>query len=154
MRHRKSGRKLGRNQSHRDAMFGNMATSLLSEEKIQTTTAKAKELRRVAERLISIAKRNATSLVDAAKDDDERQRLQAARVAGVRQAGRTVRDRVVLQKLFSELAERYQQRPGGYTRIMKVGARSGDNAEMAIIELMPDGLEAPAEQVTQDAVQG
>jgi len=154
MRHRKSGRKLGRNQSHRDAMFGNMATSLLNEEKIQTTTAKAKELRRVAERLISIAKRNATSLVEAAKDDDERQRLQAARVAGVRQAGRTVRDRVVLQKLFSELAERYQQRPGGYTRIMKVGARPGDNAEMAIIELMPDGLEAPAEQVAQDAVQG
>jgi large subunit ribosomal protein L17 len=100
MRHRKSGRKLGRNQSHRDAMFGNMATSLLSEEKIQTTIAKAKELRGVAERLITIAKRNASSLVD-------------------------------------QLAERYQTRPGGYTRIIRVGARAGDNAEMAIIELIP-----------------
>lgn len=139
MRHRKSGRKLGRNQSHRAAMFGNMATSLLSEEKIQTTIAKAKELRGVAERLITIAKRNAPSVLDQAKDDTERQKLTSARVAGVRQAGKTVRDRGVLQKLFSELAERYQGRPGGYTRIMRVGARAGDNAEMAIIELMPPG---------------
>ena len=137
MRHRKSGRKLGRNQSHRAAMFGNMATSLLSEEKIQTTVAKAKELRSVAERLITIAKRNASSLLDQANDEAERQRLSSSRVAGVRQAGKTVRDRGVLLKLFGELAERYQARPGGYTRIMRVGARPGDNAEMAIIELMP-----------------
>lgn len=137
MRHRKSGRKLGRNQSHRDAMFGNMATSLLSEEKIQTTIAKAKELRGVAERLITIAKRNASSLVDQASSEGDRQKAASARVAGVRQARKTVRDRGVLQKLFSELAERYQTRPGGYTRIIRVGARAGDNAEMAIIELIP-----------------
>ncbi|MCA9525882.1 MAG: 50S ribosomal protein L17 [Myxococcales bacterium] len=149
MRHRKSGRKLGRNQSHRDAMFRNMVTSLLSEEKIQTTTAKAKELRRVAERLITIGKRNASSVVEAASDDTERERRVAARVAGVRQAGKTVHDRVILQKLFGELAERYQDREGGYTRIMRLGNRLGDNAELAIIELMPPSGDAGS--AAQDA---
>lgn len=139
MRHRKSGRKLGRNASHRDAMFRNMVTSLFESEKIQTTDAKAKELRRVAERLITLGKRNAPSLVEAAAEADKA-RLTANRVAAVRQAGRVVRSREVLQKLFSDLAERYQARPGGYTRIMRVGRRLGDGAEMVIIELMPDGL--------------
>jgi len=139
MRHRKSGRKLGRNASHRDAMFRNMVTSLFESEKIQTTDAKAKELRRVAERLITLGKRNAPSLVEAAAEAD-RARLTANRVAAVRQAGRVVRSREVLQKLFSDLAERYQARPGGYTRIMRLGRRLGDGAEMVIIELLPDGL--------------
>ena len=139
MRHRKSGRKLGRNASHRDAMFRNMVTSLFESEKIQTTDAKAKELRRVAERLITLGKRNAPSLVEAAAEADKA-RLTANRVAAVRQAARVVRSREVLQKLFSDLAERYQARPGGYTRIMRVGRRLGDGAEMVIIELLPDGL--------------
>ena len=120
-------------------MFRNMVTSLFESEKIQTTDAKAKELRRVAERLITLGKRNAPSLVEAAGEAD-RARLTANRVAAVRQAGRVVRSREVLQKLFSDLAERYQARPGGYTRIMRLGRRLGDGAEMVIIELLPDGL--------------
>lgn len=154
MRHRKSGRKLGRNQSHRDAMFRNMVTSLIQEEKIQTTSAKAKELRRVAEKLITLGKRNALSVVEAASDDELRQRRVAARVAAVRHAGKTVRNRPMLQKLFGELAERYIDRPGGYTRIMRLGRRAGDNAEMSIIELMPDGGGAvEADSVEVDAVE-
>lgn len=138
MRHRKSGRKLGRNSSHRDAMFRNMVTSLIEEERIQTTVAKAKELRRVAEPLITMGKRNALSTIEAAGADEQEQ-LKMARVAAVRQAGKTVRNRDALQKLFGELAERFIDRPGGYTRIVRVGNRLGDNAEMAIIELLPPG---------------
>lgn len=145
MRHRKSGRKLGRNASHRDAMFRNMVTSLIEEERIQTTVAKAKELRRIAERLITLGRRNASSVVEAAGSDDDRQRLTMARVAAVRQAGKVVRNRDALQKLFGELAERYIDRPGGYTRIIRVGHRLGDNAELVIIELLPEGGAAQAE---------
>jgi len=145
MRHRKSGRKLGRNASHRDAMFRNMVTSLLDVEKIQTTDAKAKELRRVAERLITLGKRNAPSVVSGAGTDDEKARLTANRVAAVRIAARSVRSRDVLQKLFSTLAERYLTRAGGYTRMVRVGRRAGDGAEMVIIELMPDGVALSAE---------
>lgn len=151
MRHRKAGRKLGRNSSHRLAMLRNMVTSFFSEEKIQTTEAKAKELRPVAERLLTLGKRHAVSLVEQAKSDDERARLTANRVAAVRQAGRFVRTRDVLQKLFGDLGERYQQRPGGYTRIMRVGRRTGDGAEMVIIELMPEdapGVSAPVQEST------
>jgi large subunit ribosomal protein L17 len=137
MRHRKSGRKLGRNSTHRDAMFRNMATSLIEEEKIETTTPKAKELRRVVEKLITLGKNNAPSIVAAAESDDERLRRTAARVAAVRQAGKLVRNRDALRKLFSDLGERYQERPGGYTRIIRTRRRLGDNAEMAIIELLP-----------------
>ena len=138
MRHRKSGRKLGRNSSHRDAMFRNMVTSLIEEERIQTTVAKAKELRRIAEKLITQGRRNALSVVEGAAPD-ERKQAEMARVAAVRQAGKTVRNRDALQKLFGELAERFIDRPGGYTRIIRVGNRLGDNAEMAIIELLPAG---------------
>lgn len=141
MRHRKSGRKLGRNSTHRDAMFRNMVTSLIEEERIQTTVAKAKELRRIAEKLITQGRRNALSSIEAASGD-EQERLKMARVAAVRQAGKTVRNRDALQKLFGELAERFIDRPGGYTRIVRVGNRLGDNAEMAIIELLPPGYEA------------
>ena len=107
MRHRKSGRKLGRNSSHRAAMFRNMATSLIEEERIQTTAAKAKELRGVIEKLIALGRRNAPSVVANASNDAEKARLTAARVAAVRQAGKLVRNRFALQKLFGDLAERY-----------------------------------------------
>jgi len=138
MRHRKSGRKLGRNSSHRDAMFRNMVTSLIEEERIQTTVAKAKELRRIAEKLITQGRRNALSAIEAAAPEQQQQ-LKMARVAAVRQAGKSVRNRDALQKLFGELAERFFDRPGGYTRILRIGTRLGDNAEMAIIELLPPG---------------
>lgn len=116
MRHRKNGRKLNRTASHRRAMLRNMATSLFLHERIETTTAKAKELRPYAERLITLAKRG----------DLHARRLAAAKV----------RDRAVVGKLFDELGPRYQDRPGGYTRILKLGARKGDAADMALIELV------------------
>ena len=153
MRHRKAGRKLGRNSSHRDAMFRNMVTSLIEEERIETTQAKAKELRPLAEKLITLGRRNALShLEDCA--GDELAQLKAKRVAAVRQAGKTVRNRFALQKLFGDIAERYLERPGGYTRIVKLGRRLGDNAEMAIIELIPDHVQvaAPAAS-TEDPVE-
>jgi len=116
MRHRKNGRKLNRTASHRRAMLRNMATSLFLHERIETTTAKAKELRPYAERLITLAKRG----------DLHARRLAAAKM----------RDRDVVGKLFDELGPRFQDRPGGYTRILKLGARKGDAAEMALIELV------------------
>lgn len=116
MRHRESGRKLNRNSSHRKAMFRNMAASLLDHEVIRTTLPKAKELRRVAEPLITLAKQDS--------------------VANRRLAFARLRDRDVVTKLFNELGPRYQARPGGYLRILKCGFRSGDNAPMAIVELV------------------
>ena len=144
MRHRKSGRKLGRNSTHRAAMFRNMATSLIEEERIQTTTAKAKELRGIVEKLITMGRNNALSIVDAASSDSDRTQLSANRVAAVRQAGKYVRNRTALQKLFGELAERFIDRPGGYTRVVKLGRRLGDNADMSIIELLPAGYVKPS----------
>ena len=116
MRHHKSGRKLNRNSSHRKAMFSNMANSLFDNEIIKTTLPKAKELRRVAEPLITLAKNDS--------------------VANRRSAFSKLRDKEVVGKLFNELAPRYKERPGGYTRIMKCGFRSGDAAPMAYIELV------------------
>ena len=116
MRHRKSGRQLNRNSSHRSAMFRNMATSLFQHELIKTTLPKAKELRRVAEPLITMA-----------KDDSVAKR----RVAFAR-----LRDQAAVAKLFSELGPRYKQRPGGYLRILKCGYRPGDKAPMAFVELV------------------
>jgi large subunit ribosomal protein L17 len=116
MRHRESGRKLNRNSSHRKAMFRNMAASLLDHELIKTTLPKAKELRRVAEPLITLAKNDS--------------------VANRRRAFSRLRDREVVSKLFDELGPRYQSRPGGYLRILKCGFRTGDNAPMAIVELV------------------
>lgn len=116
MRHHKSGRKLNRTSSHRKAMFSNMATSLFLHERIETTAAKAKEIRGVAERLITLAK----------KGD----------LAARRRAFRTVRDKDVLKKLFEDIGPRYADRPGGYTRILKLGNRRGDNAPMSAIELV------------------
>jgi large subunit ribosomal protein L17 len=112
----KSGRKLNRNSSHRKAMFSNMASSLIEHEIIKTTVPKAKELRRVAEPLITLAKEDS--------------------VAHRRQAFDRLRDREVVTKLFNELGPRYVDRPGGYLRIMKCGYRAGDNAPMAYVELV------------------
>ncbi|MBT7334194.1 MAG: 50S ribosomal protein L17 [Gammaproteobacteria bacterium] len=116
MRHRKSGRQLNRNSSHRQAMFRNMATSLIEHEVIKTTLPKAKELRRIAEPLITLA-----------KDDS---------VANRRLAFSRTRDKAAVGKLFTELGPRYEARPGGYTRILKCGYRAGDAAPMAYIELV------------------
>ncbi|WP_111978871.1 50S ribosomal protein L17 [Algibacillus agarilyticus] len=116
MRHRNSGRQLNRNSSHRQAMFRNMASSLVKHEVIKTTLPKAKELRRVIEPLITLAK----------SDSVANRRLAFART----------QDKEVVGKLFSDLGPRYQERPGGYTRILKCGFRAGDNAPMAYVELV------------------
>jgi large subunit ribosomal protein L17 len=119
MHHRKKGRKLNRTAAHRKAMLRNMATSLFRHERIETTTAKAKELRPFAERIITLAKRGD---------------LHARRLAL-----RKIQDREVVGKLFDELGPRFAERPGGYTRILKLGARRGDASEMALIELVQKG---------------
>ena len=116
MRHRKSGRHFNRTSSHRQAMFRNMSASLLRHELIRTTVPKAKELRRVVEPLITLAK------IDS--------------VAKRRLAFSRLRDRDIVTKLFGELGPRYQTRPGGYLRILKCGFRAGDKAPMAIVELV------------------
>ena len=116
MRHRKSGRHLGRTSSHRQAMFRNMAVSLFEHEVIKTTLPKAKELRRVAEPLITLAKEDS--------------------VANRRLAFSRTRSKTAVGKLFTELGPRYSERPGGYLRVLKAGFRAGDNAPMAYVELV------------------
>ncbi len=130
MRHRKSGRQLNRNSSHRKAMFRNMAVSLMQHEVIKTTLPKAKELRRVAEPLITMAK----------TDSVAKRRLAFSRL----------RDRSVVTKLFNVLGPRYKERPGGYLRILKCGFRPGDKAPMAIVELMGRPV-ADSEVVVEEA---
>jgi len=140
MRHRKSGKHLNRTSSHRQAMFRNMAVSLIEHEMIKTTVVKAKELRRVAEPLITLAKEDS--------------------VANRRLAFSRTRDKAAVGKLFSELGPRYATRAGGYTRILKCGYRAGDAAPMAYIELVDrplpdfddDDLDALVED-TEDSVQ-
>ena len=122
MRHQKSGRKLGRNSSHRKAMYRNMAASLLTHETIKTTLPKAKELRRVVEPLITLAKKDS----GAGPESVHRRRLAFARL----------RDDAAVVKLFAELGPRFKDRPGGYLRILKVGHRAGDAAPMAIVQLL------------------
>ena len=116
MRHRKSGRKLGRNSAHRKAMYRNLAASLLTHETIRTTLPKAKELRRVVEPLITLAKEDGVS----------RRRLAFDRL----------RDEAAVGKLFNELGPRFKDRPGGYLRILKMGFRPGDSAPMALVQLL------------------
>jgi large subunit ribosomal protein L17 len=136
MRHRKSGRPLGRNSAHRTAMYRNMVTSLLEHERITTTEAKAKELRRFAERTIT---RGLSIQEILGKPEDQRTGAdKAAIVHAYRMAGRMVRSRDMLDKLFTQIAPRYATRPGGYTRIVKTAPRVGDAARMAIIELVRD----------------
>ncbi len=126
MRHRKDHRKLNRTPSHRKAMLRNMVTSLLEHEEIRTTDAKAKEVRRVAERMITLGKRGT---------------LHARR-----QALETIRTKEVAAKLFDTLADRYRDRAGGYTRIFKLaGRRHGDNAPMSLIQLIPGAESASSE---------
>ncbi len=127
MRHRLSGRQLGRNASHRKAMFRNMSASLVEHELIKTTLPKAKELRRVIEPLITLAK------VDS--------------VANRRLAFARLRSKEAVGKLFSQLGQRYQTRPGGYVRILKCGFRAGDKAPMAYVEL----VDRPVDAVAVDA---
>ena len=116
MRHRKSGRRLGRTSSHRKAMYRNMAVSLLRHEIIKTTLEKAKELRRVVEPIITLGK----------LDEPSKRRRAFDRL----------RDRQIVGKLFDELGHRYRERPGGYVRIIKCGLRTGDKATMAMVELV------------------
>ena len=118
MRHRRSGRKLGRDASHRKALFSNMAGSLFEHGRIKTTEAKAKELRPIAEKLITLAR----------KDPGD--------VAAQRQAVAYLRSKDSVHRLFHEVAPRFTERPGGYTRIVKLGPRQGDAAPMAYIELV------------------
>ncbi|MCI0570697.1 MAG: 50S ribosomal protein L17 [Myxococcaceae bacterium] len=116
MRHQVAGRKLNRTTSHRLAMLNNMVTSLLEHEVIRTTVPKAKEARKMAERVITLGKKGG--------------------LHNVRLAGRVVKDKDVLHKVFTDFAQRYAQRPGGYTRIVRTGFRRGDAAEMCILELV------------------
>ena len=139
MRHRHGARKLNRTSSHRKAMFSNMAVSLLTHEQIKTTLPKAKELRRVADKMITLGKRG---------------NLHARR-----RAHSYLRDDSAVSKLFGALAERYKERSGGYTRVVKVGFRYGDNAPMAVIELVdrdPDakGAEDKARHALEAEVDG
>lgn len=129
MRHRKSGRQLNRNSSHRQAMFKNMAGSLVKHEVIKTTLPKAKELRRVIEPLITLAK----------QDSVANRRLAFARTG----------DKEVVGKLFNELGPRYDARPGGYSRILKCGFRAGDNAPMAYVELVDRPVVEVEEEVEE-----
>ena len=122
MRHHKTGRSLGRTSAHREAMYRNMAASLFRHEQIMTTLPKAKELRRVAEPLITLSK--------------------VPSLANKRLAMSRLRDRAAVSKLFDELGPRFQDRPGGYTRILKCGLRPGDNAPMAYVQLVDRGEEA------------
>jgi large subunit ribosomal protein L17 len=123
MRHRQSGRQLGRNSAHRRAMYRNMAASLIEHEAIKTTVPKAKELRRVIEPLITLAKEDG--------------------VAKRRRAFDRLRNKVAVGKLFDELGPRYKDRPGGYLRILKMGHRAGDAAPMALVQLV-DGVKDPS----------
>jgi large subunit ribosomal protein L17 len=118
MYHGKAGKKLGRTSSHREAMFRNMVTSVIKYESIRTTDTKAKELRKLAERMITLGKRG-----------DLHARRQALAV---------IRDKSLVSKLFGELTERYRNREGGYTRIVKMGFRFGDNAPVSILEYIPE----------------
>jgi large subunit ribosomal protein L17 len=118
MYHGKAGRKLGRTSSHKEAMFRNMVTSVIKHERIRTTDTKAKEIRKIAEKMITLGKRGD---------------LHARR-----QALAFVRDKEMVKKLFGELSERYRERNGGYTRIIKAGYRVGDNAPISILELISD----------------
>ena len=130
MRHRQSGRQLNRNSSHRKAMFRNMASSLVKHGLIRTTVAKAKELRMVVEPLITLAKTDS--------------------VANRRLAFARTQDKEVVGILFNELGARYQERPGGYTRILKCGFRTGDKAPMAYVELVDRPVVEDAPEVVEE----
>ena len=141
MRHMKSGRRLGRDSSHRKAMFRNMVTSLMLHGRIRTTEAKAKELRRIADRVITMGKRVPPSSLEGL-EGEELAAAQAKRIHNIRRARRLIHDRDALQMVFHDYSERFKDRNGGYTRVMKAGFRAGDTAPMAVIELV--GTSGPA----------
>lgn len=126
MRHNKAGRRLGRTTSHRIAMFRNMVTSLLNHERVVTTDAKAKEIRSVAEKMITLGKRGD--------------------LHAMRQAAAYIREKSVVTKLFSTIAPRYKERQGGYTRIIKLGQRLGDAAPLSVIELVQEEVTPKAKK--------
>ena len=128
MRHNKAGRRLGRTTSHRVAMFRNMVTSFLTHERITTTDAKAKELRSIADKMITLGKRG----------DLHSMRLAAS----------VIREKAVVSKLFSTIAPRYKERLGGYTRIIKLGIRQGDAAPVSLIELVEEEIKASKAKLT------
>ncbi len=128
MRHKSAGRRLGRTTSHRVAMFRNMVTSFLDHEKITTTDAKAKEIRSIAEKMITLGKKG---------DLD-----------AMRQSASYIRVKKVVTKLFAAIAPRYKERAGGYTRIIKLGLRPGDNAPLSVIELVEEQLEVQVPKKT------
>jgi large subunit ribosomal protein L17 len=134
VRHRKKGRKLNRTASHRKAMFANMAAALIKHEQIMTTLPKAKEMKRIIDRLITLGKRG-----------DMHAR---------RQAFARLRDEAMVKKLFDVLGERYQDRPGGYSRVMRAGYRFGDNAPRAVIELVDRDLDAKGQDSGPDQNEG
>lgn len=164
MRHQNAGRKFGRNSSHRRAMFRNLSANLITHERIETTEAKAKELRRVIDRLITKAIRiGAVAYTPNAELSPEQraQRLHATRLVsqflprfGTRQENGEAQRIDLVEKLFVDLAKRFQGRQGGYTRIIKVGPRRGDNAPMVLIEFVgplekaAPAAEAPAAEAT------
>ena len=131
MRHKIAGRKLGRTSSHRKALFANLATQLIQHEQIQTTLPKAKDLRRVVEPLIN----------KAIKGD----------VAARREVAKVIKDAAVLKKLFDEVAPRFKDTPGGYTRVLKMGYRQGDSAAMALIELTEGKAHTPKKKAAPKA---
>lgn len=141
MRHRVDHRKLGRTHSHRKAMLANMVTSLFDKERITTTDAKAKEARRSAERLITRAKKGYAAYQEHLQlkekgQEAESKHMQAVALAHWRQASRVVRKRSVLKKLFDVIAPQFLERNGGYTRILTLGHRPGDNAKTVMLELV------------------
>lgn len=139
MRHRKAGRKLKRTASHRRATLNALATALLRHKRIQTTLAKAKETRMVVEKLITRAKRTRVADAAAATVGASSERARKFVEAGGhdrREVARFIKDRAVVAELFSTIAEKVANRPGGYTRVLKLGQRFGDGAEMAVIELV------------------
>jgi len=145
MRHLKAGRRLGRNSAHRKAMYRNMVTSLMVHGRIRTTEAKAKELRKVADRVITLGKRMPPSSLEGLEGDALAD-AKAKRLHHLRQARRLIVDRDALGRVFNDYAERFKDRPGGYTRILKVGFRPGDKAPMVIIELVESMDEAAGEE--------
>lgn len=157
MRHRNQGRALSMDSSERTAMFRNMVTSLLLHGQIRTTVPRAKELRRFAEKVITMGK-NAPKLDGL--EGDSLQQARSRRLHAIRQAAYWVHDETAMTKLFGEYAERYANRPGGYTRVIKAGKRPGDNADMAIIQLVGEppkaarAPKAPPADATATAAEG
>jgi large subunit ribosomal protein L17 len=147
MRHLKSGRKLNRNSSHRKAMFRNMATSFLEHGQITTTLAKAKELRGYVEPLITLARPFAPSILDSLSEE-EKSKVTILRLNAIRRARRTVNNKDAMHLLFNDYAEAFKDRNGGYTRVVKAGYRTGDNAPMAIIAMAYE----PASKAVKESV--